>query len=149
MKNKLTKIRTGKAFEDQVELIAMGVKRCACAIDRRAYGHLRKQREDEIRQISATVNLAEQGEGFFDGTIGYELVVRDKNNKNEPVRLECVFEAHFHGPKAMRRADAERFLETYFRVISWPYFRQFVSDMTARMAIPPLVLPLLPESGKK
>ena len=35
------------------------------------------------------------------------------------------------------------FKETTLPVVSWPYFREFVQNMTQRMSIPPLTLPLI------
>ena len=40
------------------------------------------------------------------------------------------------------RSDAEGFAKDNAWLVFWPYFRQFVSDATARMAVPPEVLPL-------
>ncbi len=101
--------------------------------------------DSEVRHVSVKARLEDHGEFYFDGSVMYELLVQDKKNSVNPLKLECTFEAHFHGPKSIAPDEADYFLQRYFKIISWPYFRQFVSDMTARMSIAPLVLPLLPE----
>lgn len=148
-KNSQTEASGVMSFEGQIELYAMGVQSCSCRLDRPKYIRMRNRREDsEVRHVSGEARLKEHGEFYFDGSVMYELVVRDKKSGVSPLKLECTFEAHFHGPKSIAPDEANRFLQTYFKIISWPYFRQFVSDMTARMSIAPLVLPLLPE-GKE
>jgi hypothetical protein len=145
-KNNRTEDSIVKSFEDQIELFAMGIQSCSCKLDRPKYMRMRNREGDsEVRHVSAKARLEDHGEFYFDGSVMYELLVQDKKNGVNPLKLECTFEAHFHGPKSIAPNEASRFLQRYFKIISWPYFRQFVSDMTARMSIAPLVLPLLPQ----
>jgi hypothetical protein len=149
-KNRLTKSRVEKTFEDQVELFAMGLSSCSCSLDRPNYIRMRDAgSNNELRSISSKTNLEDHGESFFDGNVTYELIASDKKNGTSPLKIQCTFQAHFHGPRSIVPRDANRFLRTYFRVVSWPYFRQFVSDITSRMFIAPLVLPLLPEPDEE
>jgi preprotein translocase subunit SecB len=148
-KNKQTEASSVTNLEAQIELFAMGIHSCSCKLDRPKYMRMRNRDDDsEIRHVSATAKLEDHGDFYFDGSVMYELLVRDKKSGLEPLKLECTYEAHFHGPKSIPRDEANRFLQKYFKIISWPYFRQFVSDMTARMSIAPLILPLFPE-GKE
>jgi hypothetical protein len=149
-KKSQTETLSEKGLEDQVQLFGMGIESCACKLDRPNYLRMRKRRGDsELRLISAETKLEDSGEFYFDGSVAYTLLVRDKRHGVDPLIIECTFQAHFHGPKVIVKKDADRFLQTYFKVVSWPYFRQFVSDMTARMAIAPLVLPLLPNGSEE
>ena len=147
-KRNQTEASRAMSFEDQIELFAMGIQSCSCRLDRPKYIRMRNRKDDsEERQVSAKARLERHGEDHFDGSVTYELLVRDKKGGADPLKLECTFEAHFHGPKSIAPDEANRFLQTYFTIISWPYFRQFVSDMTARMSIAPLALPLLPSGN--
>jgi len=141
---------TGKtkraAFDQKVVLIGMGVKTCTSRLDRSAYFQIRRMRpKDERRSISLNIYLEKHTDVAFDGVVEYTLAIEDKANKKTPVNIDCAYQAHFHAPKGFRREDAEAFVREYLAIITWPYFREFVSDMSAKMVIGPLTLPLLPD----
>lgn len=139
--------RTSRAaFDKNVELIGMGIKASSSQLDRSGYFQLRRTRpKDEVRSISLNVHLEKHTDIAFDGIIAYTLKIEDKTKKASPARIECAYQAHFHAPKGFKREDAEGFVREYLAIISWPYFREFVSDISAKMAIGPLTLPLLPD----
>jgi preprotein translocase subunit SecB len=56
--------------------------------------------------------------------------------------VQCVFYGHFHGRGKVKEEDVRRFADHEARLVFVPYLRQFVTDMTARMSIPPLMIPL-------
>lgn len=129
------------------ELIGMGIKESSCRLERSAYADLRRKDSGQstLREISSRTSLVKQRDGAFDAQISYELRIKERNIDLVPLKIECVFEAHFHGPKTASSGEAKSFVDDYLGIISWPYFRQYVSDVTARMSIAPIVLPLLPE----
>jgi preprotein translocase subunit SecB len=67
----------------------------------------------------------------------------DKKSSSPPaIAVECTYVAHFHCDGCeVTREFAERFTQSELRLVVWPYFRQFVNDATARMAIQPIVIP--------
>jgi preprotein translocase subunit SecB len=143
---KQTKSHHLKSFDQQVELMAMGVESCSCRLDRHTYARLRRSEGDNaVRSVTVEVGLKRSSDLAFDGRISYCLKVTDKRDEGVPLEVSCTFEAHFHSRRRFRSEEAEKFVRDYLRIISWPYLRQFVSDVTSRMAIPPLTLPLLPE----
>jgi preprotein translocase subunit SecB len=141
---------TGKikraTFDEKVALIGMGVKTCSSRLERSAYFQVRRMRpKDELRSISSNIYLEKHTDMAFDGVVEYKLKIEDKANKATPVNIECAYQAHFHAPKGFRREEAEAFVREYLAIITWPYFREFVSDMSSKMVIGPLTLPLLPD----
>jgi hypothetical protein len=144
--------RTGQikraGFDEKVELIGMGIKTCSSQLDRSAYFRMRRTRpKDEVRAISSKVYLEKHTDIAFDGIIEYQLSIQDEKSKVPVISIDCAYQTHFHAPKGFERQDAEKFISEYLGIISWPYFRQFVSDISARMAIASLTLPLLPGSS--
>src|SRR2546422_207365 len=143
---KQTKSHRISSFDEQVALIAMGLQSCSCRLDRHNYARLRRSEGDKaVRSITVDVGLKRSSDLAFDGRISYCLRVTDKRDEGVPLEVSCTFEAHFHSRRRFRPEEADKFVKDYLRIISWPYLRQFVSDVTSRMAIPPLTLPLLPE----
>ena len=57
------------------------------------------------------------------------------------VEISANFEMHFHVDKPLNRAFVDRFADSEVRIVMWPYFREYVSNVSGRMHIPPLLLP--------
>lgn len=103
------------------------------------------------RGVIARYQLTTTAKDFFDVTASYEFAIGKwsgdaPSDAPQPadavVRVTGRFEAHFHVIVPFSRDDAERFTQHNAWLILWPYFREFVSSVTARMAIPPELLPL-------
>jgi preprotein translocase subunit SecB len=133
-------------FVRHAELIAMGLSTSSVQLDRAAYMKLRREKNGLIRAVDVSFEVRRVKTSSFDGLAKYTLTTQDRQKTVQPLRIECAFDAHFHGPEPIHQALAERFIKSFLGVIVWPYFRQFVFDLSARMAIPPITLPLLPES---
>jgi hypothetical protein len=140
-----------QSFASKVGLFAIGLKSCNCELDRHAYAKMRRAGPDRSLRFVASEAFIEKITSeteAFDGGIKYELVIKEKGEKAPAINIECVFLAHFHGPGSPKKEKIEAFLKSYMPILSWPYFRQFVSDTTARMAIPPVTLPLFSQGTK-
>jgi hypothetical protein len=74
----------------------------------------------------------------------YKVAISGVEGK-EVVTIYCTYSASFSLDAGARKSEVERFASNEVRLVFWPYLRQFVSDTTARMSIPPLVLPLTSE----
>ena len=97
-----------------------------------------------VRKVTAVYKLERVESESFDASATFNLTIQDKEAQLTGLVIECVFEAHFYGKKPIEKDLAERFTTSELRVIMWPYFRQFVSDMTSRMAMGTVTLPLEP-----
>lgn len=127
-------------FLKNIELIALALNRCSAEINREIYDGSARDAESSSRNVTAKYRLSDMSDTSFDATASFDLAVRNKADKTA-LRVECVFEAHFHPAKLLTRSFAERFVESELRLVVWPYFRQFVFDITARMWIPPVLIP--------
>lgn len=64
------------------------------------------------------------------------------------VKIDCVFVGHFHTTERVEEEHAKKFAEAESWLMFWPFFRQFVVDTTARMSIPPILIPLALRPGE-
>lgn len=72
----------------------------------------------------------------------YTLDARQKNSKSRFIQIEVTF--------LVRLTSKEKFSEDFFNIYkeinlklnTWPYFREFINNITMRMNVPPLTLPL-------
>ena len=139
---------TDATYEDffkGVRLANLGMMNCSAHLDRSAYADI----EEPVQRLAAHYKLAYLGEEFFDAIAEFKLTIDGEKQLKDtaPLIIECVFEAHFHVESAASRVFAERFVDGELRLVLWPYFRQFVTDTTARMTINPIVIPFSTKSS--
>lgn len=80
-------------------------------------------------------------ENHFD--LQAELKVKLVSKKSTALlELTATYELHFHGEPPLDAKLVRRFAESDARLVVWPYFREYVSDVSARMYVPPILLPL-------
>ncbi len=74
----------------------------------------------------------------------YSLLATDDLSPSEPVgRIEAEFALRFKSVQPISQPYFEIFREVNLPVNTWPYWRELVQAMTARMGWPPVTLPLL------
>jgi len=131
-------------FLATVEPFGLYLSGCSASLDRDLFWKLRERKTHKgIRQLMARHRVTKSGKEFFDIESEFKIVITDPDNSEaEALKIECAFQAHLHNEKTTTRAYAERFASSEFRVVIWPYFRQFVSDTTAWMGIPPIFIPI-------
>jgi len=129
-------------FLRDIQLIALGLASCSAKLDRDLYFDVVSQKSN-TRTISSSYELKDVQKEFFDVAARFSLQVQDKMKTSTPLLVECAFMAHFHcKAREVPRDFAARFSQSELRIVLWPYFREFVSDVTSKMAIPPLLIPL-------
>jgi preprotein translocase subunit SecB len=133
------------AFLDSLELFVVGIKSCSCALDRPAYTQFRRRCKRPLRRLEIRGKLTRVEDDHFDAEVFYGLkFAQDEQTAPDPsLLIECVFEAHFHtiSGKA-EKLHAERFANSELAALLLPYARHFVSDITSRMEIGTITLPL-------
>jgi preprotein translocase subunit SecB len=101
--------------------------------------------------LSSKYTLANIAEDYFDIEVTFSVALQwseDDGPVAQALKIECVFTGHFHTAKPVNQEHAKKFTDTESWLIFWPFFRQFVVDTTARMAIPPMVVPLALRPGE-
>jgi preprotein translocase subunit SecB len=136
-KPKLAKADSYADFIRSLELFAIALTTSSSRLDRDEYYKAKEpdltvavavkpkrlSREHFDLQAEARVKLTGKGSGcVFDLSVTYDL--------------------HFHGKPPIDAKLVRRFAESDAHLVSWPYLRECVSDVSARMYIRPILLPV-------
>ncbi len=73
----------------------------------------------------------------------YVLTSRNNKQKKNALKIEATFKIFFESENEINDGFFEIYREISLPLNIWPYFRELVNSITARMNIPPLTLPLL------
>jgi preprotein translocase subunit SecB len=136
---------------ENLEVIDIRLMRCDCA---------QMFKEEELPD-SLETGLEVQGQ--FDKKQGAILMLHGMrmvgsyqskpSEKRPPLLIEVVFGARYQldGKHQVTDRDLEAFGRTVSMFHVWPYWREFVRDITARMGLPPLTVPIfrIPGVGTK
>lgn len=131
-----------EAFVKGLKLIGLALNQCAADIDRVAYFELQDKKEKATRNVKADYAVDYFGDDFFDAIGNFHLTIGTGAKDKLALEISCTIEAHLHTEVRYKHEHAKHFAESDLRVLLWPYFRQFVTDTTARMWIPPVTIPL-------
>jgi len=126
-----------RATLKQIELEGIDLEECSCKLRRDKLG---KSLRIFIKQ---TVTHEVQGENLILVGFSCELFASSGAKKDFALRIICTFKLRYSSKMTLKEDFIEIFKERNVPVNTWPYFREFVQNMTQRMNIPPLTLPLL------
>jgi len=116
-------------------------------LDREAYKAAHSEKSTEIvREIKVSMNVVDASNEHFDVAGKFDLSMNTKAG-NILLSLSVVMSAHFHTDEEVPAGFAQDFADTEGRLIFWPYFRQTVSDVSSRMYIAPIIVPLITGRG--
>lgn len=136
-------------FLKGLEPVELGLTKTSCTLDRKLFWS--SGDEDARRVISSKYTMVVCNDRFFDVDAAFVVALQWTTGDgpvNQPLRIECVFTGHFHAEHPIHEEHARKFAETESWIVFWPFFRQFVSDTTARMAIPPITVPMMLGPGE-
>lgn len=139
---------TGKGAGRVTAVAQIGDVRLQQATARRRIRHVSEVGDKAVVAVSHGARIV--GEQSQDGTFvvvaGVETRVSPSDDpKAVPyVQVKVSFEVSYRLPDGFSATRQE--LEEFARVNAvfnvWPYFREFIQSTTARMGLPPIVLPL-------
>ncbi len=98
-------------------------------------------------QLSIKINDSSDFKILEDGLVNlfqtYELDARKPDSKSRYIQIEVTFVVTLHSKYEFTEGFFEIYKEISLPLNTWPFFREFVNQMTSRMNVPPLTLPLL------
>jgi preprotein translocase subunit SecB len=125
-----------------VKLFIIALDQVSSNIDRERYWECTERKNAMVRTIEASYD-ATAVEGTHFDVIGHlEMKILSKSDNSELVKIACQYSTHFRAHSRVDKRVAQRFANAEAKIIIWPYFRQLVSDVSARMHIPPIIIPL-------
>jgi preprotein translocase subunit SecB len=134
-----------ETFLRNLSLFDICLIRSSSEVQWKPYRELLNRKTNAPGRFDVSYELSDVGDGFFNTTSTFQLTVPGHKAGKSVLTIECVFRGHFHVQGKAVRELAQRFTDSELELVVWPYFRQFVSDTTARMSIPPITLPLSTE----
>jgi len=78
----------------------------------------------------------------------YKISLINKENRRKSLGIECTFCLDYISEKGFSGEFFEIFKKHNLPINTWPFFREYVFNITSRMSIPPLTLPLLKRYAK-
>ena len=125
------------AFIESLYLHTISLKEASCEINRDAFW---KNEEKGIAYKFTAEPVKIEGK-HFDARTRLELTMSEEKSKSIVVKIAATIDLHIHA-QAAPKEYVKQFCESEIRLIVWPYFREFVMDISGRMYIPPIILPL-------
>jgi len=133
------------AFLRNIELFALGMDSLEAQLERADYARAHSDESVKIEKtVESTFTLLEMAEDYFDLAAEFVFTMSPED-AGHFLRIAVKYSAHFHWKDSVPSlADVNRFAQAEARLIFWPYFRQAVSDISARMHIRQITVPLTP-----
>jgi preprotein translocase subunit SecB len=111
-------------------------------LNRDAFWASREKSANATREIGSEYTAADVEDNHFNVVARFALTIAVTGQKERALTIKSQFMAHFHTKQRADERHASRFASSEAKIIFWPYFRQLVSDVTSRMHIPPVTIPL-------
>ena len=133
-----------KDFLRSLDLITVGLKSCSASIDRASYfaPRGRKGKRKAVNRFEADYKLNLTTDQYFEAQGEFKLTVSDLAKSPAALHIDFALEVHVHAKPPIQKEFAQRFTEAGLGTVLMPYARSFVTEITARMYIPPIVVPL-------
>lgn len=128
------------AFLASLRLNKISLKGASCDFDEKAFW------KDEERSLAfkfSSEPFKIEGK-HFDARAQLEVTMTGDKSKSNMVRITVAYDLYIHADEAPKE-HVKKFCEGEIRLIVWPYLREFVMDLSGRMYIPPIILPLSDE----
>jgi preprotein translocase subunit SecB len=151
---KIKKKKIDQAFQGEyikflrsIKLDALGLDKSQVYIDREKLSDALGNSEQEPLGISlrAGHKLISKTASNFIIQANYKLQLTATLDSIEVGEISCVFSASFLSEASCSSECYSRFARIEARLVFWPYIRHFINDITYRMSIPPILLPLTSE----
>lgn len=136
-----------ESFLQGLQLVDLHLASSSSVVDREAFFALYGRSKKMIRSFRDEYAITTVGPRYFEAEGRFTLSVSESADSEAALRLEFAFSVHMHGTPPIWEEGAERFVESELRLILVPYARQFVTQMTGQMSIPPIILPLASDGG--
>lgn len=101
------------------------------------------EHKDHQLAVSWKSEAIEFGEDFFEVRADIAVKLSAPKSTRGFFDLTATYMLHIHAPSPVDREYVARFAESELRLVIWPYIREYVSSVSGRMHVPPVLLPLV------
>jgi hypothetical protein len=110
-------------------------------LDRPLFFEALKKEKALTREYRSGYKVTDSSEHYFDFDAVFSVAIIDSKG-HRTLTIECVFDVHMHSKSEPSKRFLNRFSENELALIMVPFARQFILDTTARMSVPPIIIPL-------
>jgi hypothetical protein len=93
--------------------------------------------------VSETAEFKSKPNKRVEITHKWNIFANDKRSKSQCLKLSVTYCLILSSKERFTKAFFEFYKESLLPINMWPFVREFVNNMTARMNVPPLNLPFL------
>lgn len=129
-------------FLKGVKLYIIALDQVSSSINREKYWECTERKNGMTRTIEASYEALRVEGTSFDVVGRFEMRILSTSDNSEVLKIACQYSTHFHASARVDERVANRFANAEAKIVLWPYFRQLVSDLSAQMYIPPIIVPL-------
>jgi len=124
-------------FVQSLDLVIIALTSSSAQIKRDEYF---KEKQRDL-SVAVTLKPKRLSRDYFD--LQAEAKVKLTGKRSDCLfDLSATYELHFHGKPPLDAKLVRHFASSDAHVVLWPYLREYVSDVSARMYIPPILLPV-------
>jgi hypothetical protein len=136
-------------FIRSVKFAGLGLDRCEARIDRLNLSVSREEDSKLEHTIDLKIYVLEHEDDHFIVGVDFELIQKTTQADAKIVTINASFSGRFDLSEKASEENVRSFADLEAALIFFPYVRHFVSDLTYRMSIEPIVLPMTSELEKK
>ena len=81
--------------------------------------------------------------GYFELSADLDLRVISAKPSKMLLELSATYHLHLHASSPIHKRFIDRFADSEVRLVLWPYYREYISNVCGRLHVPPVFLPLL------
>lgn len=131
-----------KDFLLGLQFLGLGLDSSSASVDRVVLADDRLAGHAIETGFGAEYKVLTQNSNRFVIGASYSITQKKKEATEPLVAINASFSALFESASALDPAHIERFSQNESRLIFWPYLRFYISDISARMSINQILLPL-------
>jgi hypothetical protein len=141
---------TPKKYSDfigKISLQGVGLDSATAKVDRNSLAKPLPKGETLAVNLDAKFGVLHLSDESLVASATFKLIQTNKEIEDPILLIECSFSALFNLGVPADDETAQRFANTEAKLVFWPYLRHFIADTSYRMAINPVLLPLITATG--
>jgi hypothetical protein len=132
-------------FVQRLRLSGMGLESASASVRRIDWTAAIQNQSEIERQMELKDNILAIQDGSFVLAISFDLKQQTKTSEDPLVEISGSYSALFVHEGTPNEEFVRRFASREARIIFWPYIRQHIADVSARMSVQNILLPLSSE----
>jgi len=95
-----------------------------------------------VNITSSRANFVTKDENLIEILQDWTVIAKEKKSQKECLNISVTYCLNMHSKENFTKEFLEVYQKTSLPLNVWPFVREFINNMTARMNLPPLTLPL-------